>query len=86
MILVNSEPNPKSVAPKLQKLSHRKVSINYVGRNFITCCCRPPIIEILRWDNFCNFGATLLGFGTMFTNIIVHGIRNFGKNRITLTP
>ena len=28
MILVNTVPNPKSVAPKLQKLSHRKVSIN----------------------------------------------------------
>ena len=28
MILVNSVPNPKKVAPKLQKLSHRKVSIN----------------------------------------------------------
>jgi len=28
MILVNSVPNPKSVASKLQKLSHRKVSIN----------------------------------------------------------
>ena len=27
MILVNSVPNPKSVAPKLQKLSHRKVPI-----------------------------------------------------------
>ena len=40
------------------------------------------------WElsNFCNFGATLLGFGTVFTNIILHGIRNFGKNRITLTP
>ena len=31
MILVNSVPNLKSVAPKLQKLSHRKVPIN-VGR------------------------------------------------------
>ena len=28
MILVNSIPNPKSVAPKLQKLQSRKVSIN----------------------------------------------------------
>ena len=28
MILVNSVPNPKSVAPKLHKLSHHKVSIN----------------------------------------------------------
>ena len=44
------------------------------------------LMETLRLYNFCNFGATLLGFGTVFTNIIVHGIRNFGKNRITLTP
>ena len=46
----------------------------------------PTFMETLRLCNFCNFGATLLGFGTVFTNIIVHGIRNFGKNRITLTP
>ena len=32
MILVNTVPNPKSVAPKLQKLQTRKVSIN-VGRH-----------------------------------------------------
>ena len=31
MILVNTVPNPKSVAPKLQKLLSRKVPIN-VGR------------------------------------------------------
>ena len=43
-------------------------------------------METLRLCNFCNFGATLLEFGTVFTNIILHGIRNFGKNRITLTP
>ena len=47
---------------------------------------RPTFMETLRLCNFCNFGATLLGFGTVFTNIILHGIRNFGKNRITLTP
>ena len=47
---------------------------------------RPTFMGTLRLCNFCNFGATLLGFGTVFTNIIVHGIRNFGKNRITLTP
>ena len=35
MILVNSVPNPKKVAPKLQKLSHRKVSIN-VGHRTTT--------------------------------------------------
>ena len=28
MILVNTVPNPSTVAPNLQKLSHRKVSIN----------------------------------------------------------
>merc|ERR1711947_11745 len=32
MILVNSVPNPKKVAPKFQKLSHRKVSINVARR------------------------------------------------------
>ena len=32
MILENTVPNPKSVAPKLQKLQSRKVSIN-VGRH-----------------------------------------------------
>ena len=47
---------------------------------------RPTFMGTLRLCNFCNFGATLLGFGTVFTNIILHGIRNFGKNRITLTP
>merc|ERR1712087_440555 len=40
----------------------------------------------LQWDNFCNFGATLLGFGTLFTNIILLWIRNFEKNRTTPTP
>merc|ERR1712212_1465695 len=44
------------------------------------------LMETLRLCNFCNFGATLVEFGTVFTNIILHGIRNFGKNRITLTP
>merc|ERR1712208_1723 len=43
-------------------------------------------METLRWDNFCNFGATLLGFGTLFTNIILLWIRNFEKNRTTPTP
>ena len=32
MILVNTVPNPKSVAPKLQKLQSRKVSINVARR------------------------------------------------------
>ena len=44
------------------------------------------LMETLRWDNFCNFGATLLGFGTLFTNIILLWIRNFEKNRTTPTP
>jgi hypothetical protein len=26
-------------------------------------------METFRWDNFCNFGATFLVFGTVFTNI-----------------
>ena len=42
-------------------------------------------METLQWDNFCNFGATLLGFGTLFTNIILLWIRNFEKNRTTPT-
>ena len=29
---------------------------------------RPTFMETLRLGNFCNFGATLLGFGTVFTN------------------
>ena len=33
MILVNTVPNPKSVAPKLQKLYNRKVSINVAHRH-----------------------------------------------------
>ena len=47
---------------------------------------RPPIMETLQWDNFCTFGATLLGFGTLFTNIILLWIRNFEKNPTTPTP
>ena len=47
---------------------------------------RATFMETLRWDNFCNFGATLLGFGTLFTNIILLWIRNFEKNRTTPTP
>merc|ERR1712105_390874 len=50
---------------------------------FVVC---PTFMGTLRLYNFCYFGATLLGFGTVFTNIILHGFRNFGKNRITLTP
>jgi hypothetical protein len=43
-------------------------------------------METLQWDNFCNLGATLLGFGTLFTNIILLWIRNFEKNPTTPTP
>ena len=35
---------------------------------FVVVRRRPPIMETLQWDNFCNFGATLLGFGTLFTD------------------
>merc|ERR1712212_1362569 len=47
---------------------------------------RPTFMETLRWDNFCNFGATLLRFSTLFTNIILLWIRNFEKNWTTPTP
>ena len=47
---------------------------------------RATIMETLQWDNFCNFGATLLRFGTLFTNIILLYIRNSEKNRTTPTP
>merc|ERR1712105_306441 len=50
---------------------------------FVRCA---TFMETLRWDNFCNFGATLLGFGTLFTNIILLWIRNFEKHRTTPTP
>ena len=36
--------------------------------SFVVVRC-PTFMETLRWDNFCNFGATFLGFGTLFTNI-----------------
>ena len=32
---------------------------------------RPTFMGTLRLYNFCNFGATLLGFDTVFTNIIL---------------
>merc|ERR1712212_414922 len=47
---------------------------------------RPTFMGTLQWDNFCNFGATLLGFGTLFTNVILLWIRNFEKNPTTRTP
>merc|ERR1712105_565902 len=56
----------------------------FVRSSFVVRC--PPFMETLRWDNFCNFGATLLGFGTLFTNIILLWIRNFEKNRTPPTP
>ena len=43
-------------------------------------------METLRLYNFCRFGARGLGFGTVFTNIILPWIRNFEKNRTTPTP
>ena len=33
----------------------------------------------LQWDNFCDFGATFSGFGTLFTNIILLWIQTFEK-------
>ena len=47
---------------------------------------RPTFMGTLRWDNFCNFGATLLRFGTVFTNILLLWIRNFEKHWSTPTP
>ena len=44
------------------------------------------LMETLRLYNFCRFGARGLGFGTVFTNIILLWIRNFEKNRTTPTP
>ena len=38
------------------------------------------LMETLRLYNFCNCGATLLGFGTLFPNIILLWIRNVEKN------
>ena len=43
-------------------------------------------METLRLCNFCKFGARGLEFGTMFTNIILLWIQNFGKNWTTLIP
>ena len=36
----------------------------------------------LQWDNFCDFGATFSGFGTLFTNIILLWIQTFEKNAL----
>ena len=47
---------------------------------------RPTFKETLRWVNFCSFGATVLGVGTLFTNIILLWTRNSEKNRTTPTP
>ena len=58
----------------------RLVSSLFVVRRCAT------FMETLRWDNFCNFGATLLRFCTLFTNIILLWIRNFETNRTTPTP
>ena len=53
---------------------------------FVDVDVRPTFMETLRLCNFCNFGATLLGFGILFTNIILLWIRNFENNRTTPTP
>ena len=45
----------------------------------VVVCRRPTFMETLRWDNFCNFGATLLRFGTLFTNIILLGSKILKK-------
>ena len=51
MILVNSVPNPKSVAPKLQKLSHCKVSINVAQRTTNDNDTNPAtLIVSLKWN------------------------------------
>merc|ERR1712208_52110 len=39
-----------------------------------------------RWDNLPTLGVRRLGFGTVFTNIVLLWIRNFEKNRTTPTP
>ena len=44
------------------------------------------LMETLRLYNFCRFGARGLGFGTVFTNIILLWIRNFEKNWSIPTP
>ena len=59
--------NPKSFC--LDEISFRRdyksCRIDIVRSSLVVS--RPPIMGTLRWDNFCNFGATLLGFGTLFT-------------------
>ena len=56
---------------------YKSCRIGVVRSLFVVQCA--TFMETLRWDNFCNFGATLLGFGTLFTNIILLWIRNFEK-------
>ena len=41
---------------------------------------RATFMETLRWDNFGNFGATFLRFGTQFPDIILLWIQNLKKN------
>ena len=45
----------------------------------------PTFMGTLRWDDFCNFGATLLRFGTLLSNIILPWIQNFEKSRTAPT-
>ena len=49
------------------------VSLFDVRRSFVC----PTFMETLRWDNFCNFGATLLRFGTLLSNIILPWLKTF---------
>merc|ERR1712087_378496 len=44
------------------------------------------LMETLRLYNFCRFGPRGLGFATVFINIILLWIRNFGTIRTTPTP
>ena len=60
MILENTVPNPKSVAPKLQKLQSRKVSINVgqrqqrrqrrhqSGKNY--SLAKMNFVETIKWE------------------------------------
>ena len=60
------------------------ISLAGLVSSFVVVVC-PTFMGTLRWANFCNFGATLLRFGTLFTNIILLWIRNSEKNWTTPT-
>ena len=100
MILVNTVQNPNLLTQSVGKLSHRENPCLFLvflgsspdrGRSPVEWgdfpfVRRATFMETLRWDNFCYFGATLLRFGTLFTNIILLYFRNSEKNRTTPTP